>query len=47
MLDLNELVPQGSGWRLIVANSVNNAGQILCTGENCGGNLHALLLTPQ
>jgi probable HAF family extracellular repeat protein len=47
MQDLNEMVPKGSGWTLIVANSVNNAGQILCTGENSGGNLHALLLTPQ
>jgi probable HAF family extracellular repeat protein len=47
MQDLNKLVPQGSGWTLIVANSVNNAGQILCTGADSGGNLHALLLTPQ
>jgi probable HAF family extracellular repeat protein len=47
MLDLNSLVPQGSGLTLIEADSVNDAGQIACTGEDSQGNSHAVLLTPQ
>jgi probable HAF family extracellular repeat protein len=45
--DLNKLVGKRSGWTLIVANGVNNAGQIVCTGENSAGIQHAFLLTPQ
>jgi probable HAF family extracellular repeat protein len=47
MQDLNELVPQGSGLTLIEAESVNDAGQIVCTGEDSQGNSHSVLLTPQ
>lgn len=46
MQDLNNLVPK-SALTLIEAESVNNAGQIVCTGEDSNGNLHAVLLTPR
>jgi len=46
MQNLNSLVKADPGWTLIEARSVNNAGQIVCTGENTQGNLHAFLLTP-
>jgi probable HAF family extracellular repeat protein len=46
MLDLNTLVPPGS-LTLIEADGVNDAGQIVCTGEDNQGNLHTMLLTPQ
>jgi len=32
MLDLNDLIPAASGWRLLRAFSINNAGQIVGTG---------------
>ncbi|MBA3439381.1 MAG: hypothetical protein H0T92_05880 [Pyrinomonadaceae bacterium] len=32
MLDLNDLIPSGSGWVLSVANDINNLGQIVGTG---------------
>lgn len=47
MQDLNNLVPKGSGLLLIEAESINDAGQIVCSGEDVNGNLHAVLLTPQ
>jgi len=47
MQDLNALVPKGSGLTLIEADGVNNAGQIVATGEDSKGNLHAVVLTPQ
>lgn len=47
MQDLNELVPHGSGLTLIEAESVNDAGQIVCSAEDSQGNLHSVLLTPQ
>jgi probable HAF family extracellular repeat protein len=47
MQDLNSLVSQGSGLTLIEADGINNAGQIVCTGEDRRGNIHAVLLTPQ
>jgi probable HAF family extracellular repeat protein len=45
MKDLNSLIPAGSGWVLINANSINNVGQITGYGTK-GGNNHAFLLTP-
>ncbi len=47
MLDLNDLVPKSSGWVLIEANGVNDAGQIVADGLDGAGNEHAFLLTPQ
>jgi len=45
--DLNNLVKADPGWTLIDARGINNAGQIVCTGEDTNGNLHSFLLTPQ
>lgn len=45
MLDLNALIPSGSGWELLEAYGVNNAGQIV--GEGLwNGQSHAFLLDP-
>jgi probable HAF family extracellular repeat protein len=45
MKDLNSLIPSGSGWVLINANSINNIGQITGYGTKNGHN-HAFMLTP-
>jgi len=45
MRDLNSLIPSGSGWVLINANSINNVGQITGYGTKAGHN-HAFVLTP-
>lgn len=47
MQDLNSLVPKGSGWTLVVANGVNDLGQIIADGLDNKGNEHTFLLTPQ
>jgi probable HAF family extracellular repeat protein len=45
MIDLNSLIPSGSGWQLLEAYGVNNAGQIV--GEGLfNGQYHAFLLDP-
>jgi len=44
--DLNSLIPSASGWVLINANAINNAGQITGYGTIKGSN-HAFLLTPK
>ena len=46
MKDLNNLIPPNSGWVLVLANSINNSGQITGYGTINGEN-HAFLLTPQ
>jgi probable HAF family extracellular repeat protein len=46
MQDLNNLIPPNSGWVLVLANSINNAGQITGYGT-INGEDHAFLLTPQ
>lgn len=46
MKDLNNMIPPNSGWVLVLANSINNAGQITGYGTINGEN-HAFLLTPQ
>ncbi len=46
MKDLNNLIPPNSGWVLVLANSINNLGQITGYGTINGEN-HAFLLTPQ
>jgi probable HAF family extracellular repeat protein len=43
--DLNTQIPSGSGWRLGVANAINDRGQIVGVGR-IGGHQHAFLLTP-
>jgi probable HAF family extracellular repeat protein len=45
MLDLNSLLPPGSGWTLVDATGINNAGQITGTGLS-QGQVRAFLLTP-
>ncbi len=45
MIDLNALVPPASGWELLGAYGINNAGQIV--GEGLwNGQKHAFLLNP-
>jgi len=43
--DLNSEIPENSGWVLVNANAINNAGQITGYGTK-GGHNHAFLLTP-
>ena len=45
MTDLNELIPQDSGWYLVDAFDINDAGQIVGRGL-IGGEMHAFVLTP-
>jgi probable HAF family extracellular repeat protein len=45
MIDLNTLIPANSGWVLLGAAHINDAGQIVGSGL-LNGNLHAFLLTP-
>jgi hypothetical protein len=46
MVDLNALLPVNSGWNsLIVANAINNKGQIVGMGI-INGDSHVFLLTP-
>jgi probable HAF family extracellular repeat protein len=45
MLDLNDQIPQGSGWTLIEAESISGGGQIVGYGI-ANGQTHAFLLTP-
>ncbi len=45
LLDLNDLIPSNSGWELIEARAINDAGQIVGSGR-IGGETHAFLLDP-
>jgi hypothetical protein len=45
MLDLNDLIPAGSGFTLEYAQGINDAGQITDIGT-IDGAMHAYLLTP-
>ncbi len=45
MMDLNTLIPSGTGWVLKIATGINDNGQITGTGT-IGGLTHAFLLTP-
>lgn len=45
MLDLNKLIPADSGWDLMVAYGINDAGQIVGTGTH-NGQSRPFLLTP-
>jgi probable HAF family extracellular repeat protein len=46
MLDLNDLVPDDSGWDLLQARSINDDGQIAGYGIDPFGEAHSILLTP-
>jgi len=43
--DLNDMIPAGTGWVLVEASAINDAGQIVGYG-NVHGVDHAFLLTP-
>jgi probable HAF family extracellular repeat protein len=45
IVDLNTLIPSGSGWVLTIANGVNDGGQIVGNGT-INGHTHGFLLTP-
>jgi probable HAF family extracellular repeat protein len=45
MQNLNNLLPGGSGWELIEATDINDAGQIVGYGR-LNGRIRAFLLTP-
>lgn len=45
MIDLNSVLPVGSGWELTLSFDVNNQSQIVGRG-NYNGQTHAFLLTP-
>jgi probable HAF family extracellular repeat protein len=48
MVDLNTLIPPDSGWTLFEATAINDAGQIVGTGQLPGYDIiHAYLLTPE
>ena len=44
--DLNDLLPSGSGWELIHAEGINDAGYIVGKGSFAGGVTRAFLMTP-
>lgn len=46
MIDLNTLLPTGSGWELSVAYGINDSGQIVGQGSNINGDTRAFLMTP-
>jgi probable HAF family extracellular repeat protein len=46
MTDLNSLIPADSGWELLQANDINDAGQIVGSGR-FNGQIRAFLLTPK
>ena len=46
MVDLNKMLPSGSGWELFSASGINERGQITGTGL-VGRNVHAFLLSPK
>jgi probable HAF family extracellular repeat protein len=47
LVDLNNLIPSGTGFTLTDAVAINDAGQILCDANNTRGSEHAVLLTPK
>jgi probable HAF family extracellular repeat protein len=44
MIDLNSLLPAGSGWDLQVATAINDSGQVVGFGMNPEGQQEAFLL---
>jgi len=47
LVDLNTLIPSGTGFTLTDAVGINDFGQILCDANNASGNEHTVLLTPK
>jgi probable HAF family extracellular repeat protein len=47
LVNLNTLIPTGSGFTLTDAVATNDSGQILCDATNASGNEHAVLLSPK
>jgi uncharacterized membrane protein len=45
-VDLNTLVPPGSGLQLVEAEQINDRGEIAADGKDANGNSHAVLLIP-
>lgn len=45
MVDLNTLLPQGSGWELLTARAINDRGEVVGQGRYQGA-LHAYVLSP-
>jgi probable HAF family extracellular repeat protein len=46
MVDLNDLLPFGSGWTLMVATAINNAGEVAGWGDFMGKPTAFLLFIP-
>jgi probable HAF family extracellular repeat protein len=46
MTDLNTMIDPASGWHFTEAEAINDSSQIVGTGKNKAGKLHAFLLTP-
>jgi uncharacterized membrane protein len=47
LTDLNSEIPSGTGWTLDDAKAINDNGLIVAFGQQNGGPLHTVLLTPQ
>ena len=47
LVNLNTLIPSGTGFTLTDAVDINESGQILCDATNASGNAHAVLLSPK
>lgn len=47
LVNLNTLIPAGTGFVLTDAAAINDLGQILCNATNSGGSKHAVLLRPK
>jgi len=46
LYDLNSIVQNRAGWRLLIATGINNSGQIVGQARNPAGKLRGFLLTP-
>jgi len=47
LVNLNTLIPSGTGFTLTDAVGINDSGEILCDANNTGGVEHAVLLSPK
>ncbi len=47
LVNLNTLLPAGTGFTLTDAVAINDSGQILCDATNASGSEHAVLLSPK
>jgi TM2 domain-containing membrane protein YozV len=46
-VDLDTLIPAGSGFTITGATAINDSGDILCNAINSSKNSRAVLLTPR